>query len=574
MTAAFVRQLGAESGVQLNPLKDNSEIPSSDNSDQRFGIIMRATRGRIDRPFVVDRGTVYTKLGYGEQIRVSELNEAWVHVVEALNNGAYEAVVMRLSTESAKIKWAVCKKGADTEDEDLDGHSSVGTASVGTAQTAAAGTTTYEFSVSEDVPEEEFLFAVKHLECFNDGIVIEFRAEEKTGDGGTLVDNDEITLRVKDVKDNLLYEFTGSLDPDAVDDYGNSKYLPDVVAAKTDAVEVVVGVKGAGAVVAKDSAAYGYAEHGTQNWLASDTLLCFEEGGTDYQATDYQKARTALQYSPNDFAYISSGGSQNTALLSQLAQLAFDTNRQLRFDISGKLTPDQAITFLNQLNFGANKCAHLLHAFWSPLKSDDPAGINPAGVYGVATLNIALACARNADRDSRGFAAKNHPIAGREYQINRTRITQIYMPTDQDKNRLALAKINPCIYETYTGGGRYVFFDSLTCAKVDESLRKLIAVADMSTTVDDAVTRAAKDYLQLPMSVAIERLTKFLRDYFDGAQAAGWIVPSDDPQMEGAAYRFVVQANAAKPYDAIDVKYWVRYDGTNRQTFVTQTLSR
>ena len=60
MTAAFVRQLGAESGVQLNPLKDNSEIPSTDNSDQCFGIVMRATRGRIDRPFTVDRGTVYT----------------------------------------------------------------------------------------------------------------------------------------------------------------------------------------------------------------------------------------------------------------------------------------------------------------------------------------------------------------------------------------------------------------------------------------------------------------------------------------------------------------------------------
>ena len=34
MTVSFVRQLGAESGVQLNPLRDNSEIPAGDNSDQ------------------------------------------------------------------------------------------------------------------------------------------------------------------------------------------------------------------------------------------------------------------------------------------------------------------------------------------------------------------------------------------------------------------------------------------------------------------------------------------------------------------------------------------------------------
>ena len=88
MTVAFVRQLGAESGVQLNPLRDNSEIPSTDNSDQIFGIMMRATRGRIDKPFVVDSGNVYTKLGKGEPIRKNALNEAWVHVVEALSNGA------------------------------------------------------------------------------------------------------------------------------------------------------------------------------------------------------------------------------------------------------------------------------------------------------------------------------------------------------------------------------------------------------------------------------------------------------------------------------------------------------
>jgi hypothetical protein len=104
---AFTRQLGAESGVQLNPLRDNSEIPVADNSDQIFGILMRATRGRIDKPFAVDRGNVLKRLGRGESMRASMLNEAWVHVVEALNQGAYQAIVQRLVTENAKVKWAV-----------------------------------------------------------------------------------------------------------------------------------------------------------------------------------------------------------------------------------------------------------------------------------------------------------------------------------------------------------------------------------------------------------------------------------------------------------------------------------
>ena len=152
MSTAFVRQLGAESGVQLNPLRDNSEIPVADNADQVFGIMMRATRGRIDKPFKVDRGNVFKKLGKGEQIRVSALNEAWVHVVEALNNGAYEAVIQRLTTSAAVIKWATATVNAETK--------------------------AVTFATSDTDPVAPYLFAVRHLECYNDGIKLEYRADE------------------------------------------------------------------------------------------------------------------------------------------------------------------------------------------------------------------------------------------------------------------------------------------------------------------------------------------------------------------------------------------------------------
>lgn len=572
MTVAFVRQLGAEPGVQLNPLRDNSEIPSTDNSDQIFGIVMRATRGRIDKPFAVDAGNVYTKLGYGEQIRVNALNLAWVHVVEALNNGAYQAVVQRLSTAESKIKWAVVRvQAAET--------SAVGEAKVGKSKTGAktvAGKTvpTYAFEVSEEEPSGEFLFAVKHLECFNDGIKVAFRAEEKR-ENGKNVANNVITVQIIDPhEDNVIYEFTGSLDINAKDDYGNSYYLPDVVESQTDAVELKVGMSADKAKVEPDTAAYGYDENGSMAWAESDTLLCFDEGTTTYETEDYLKARNLLQNSEFDYAYISSGGTEATALLQQLALLAFETNRQLRFDIPGTLTPEAAIQWVENLNFGANKCAHLLHAFWAPLKSDDPTGVNPKGVFGVATLNIALACGRNAAKNAKGFAQKNYPVAGREWPISRTGISQVYTPSQKEKSQLATAKINPAIYEQYTGGGRYTFTDSLTCALVDQSLRKLIAVADMSTSIDDAVTRAGKDYLQLPMKVAVKRMQDYLNTLFTGAEASGWLVASSDPMMEGRSYKYVVKPNEARPYDAMDVLYWCRYDGTARQIFVTQTLTK
>lgn len=547
MTTAFVRQLGAESGVQLNPLRDNSEIPVQDNADQIFGIMMRATRGRIDKPFKVDRGNVFAKLGRGESMRLSALNEAFVHVVEALNNGAYEAVVQRLVTASAVISYAKVTVNATTK--------------------------VTEFAVSPTEPVAPYLLSIKHLGCFNDGIKVEISADEKRV-SGINANNDRLTLRLLDVSGNVLHEFYGSLDSTARDDYGNSIYLPDVVSSQSDVVEVSVGVTGTAAVVDVLSDAYGFDTAGKQKKATSATLVCFTEGGTGYTVADYAAAREKLQYTPFNYAYISSGGTQATGLLAALAQLAFDTNRQLRFDIPGNLTPDAAVTWVEQLNMGASPTSHLMHAFWSPLKSDDPTGINQNGYIGTATLNIAYACLRNAQTNSDGFAPKNFPIAGRDWPINRTRIRQNYQPRNQELNLLARAKINPVLFETYTGGGRYVFRDSLTCALVESSLKKLISVADMSTSIDDIVTRFGKDILQQPMAIAVKRMNDFLGDLFAQAEAAGWLVPSNDPAMGGKSFRFDVRPNAVRPYDRMDTSYWLRYDGVARQIFVTQTLNR
>lgn len=542
---AFVRQLGAESGVQLNPLRDGSAIPAVGNADQSCGVIMRATRGRIDRPFLVDRGSIVRKLGKGDSVRTNALNEAYVQVIEGLNNGIYQAVVQRLSSSDSVLSWLGITTAANS----------------------------FSYAVSPNKPEAPYLLAVRHLECFNDGIVVEFRAEEKKV-AGVPTANDRITLRIRDNSGVLLYEFSGSLNPDAKDDFGASAYLPDVVASKTDAVEVDVGVAGAAAVIAATSNAYGYDANGKQKWASSGLQVCFVEGDLDFAAEDYIAARQKLQATQFEFGYLTSAGSQSPALLAQLAQLAHDTNRQFRFDVPGNLTPDAAISFVEQLNLTGGTSPHLLHAYWAPLKSDDPSGVNPKGYFGTATLNIAYACARNAQRNAKGFAPKNYPVAGREFPVNRTGVTQMHSPSDQELNALARAKINPVIYETYTGGGRYVFRDSLTLAPVENSLKKLISVVEMSTSIDDAVTRAAKDALQLPMAISVKRTKDQLTALFEGAESSGWLTPSTVPEMGGKAWAFEVVPNEARPYDALDVSYWLHYDGTNRQTFVTQTITR
>lgn len=579
MTVSFVRQLGAEPGVQLNPLRDASGSPTADNSDQIFGIVMRSTRGRIDKPFVVDRSNVYKKLGTGEQIRVNALNEAWVHVVEALNNGAYEAVVQRLVSENAKIKYIVCRYNEPTETVDpSEGDSEGGddaddSAQDTTEEPAVEVRPEFSFTVEDELPADKYLFAIRHLECFNDGIQVSFHVDEKT-ENGVEIENNEVVLRISDCDGDKLAEYRGSLDITAKDDYGSPYYLPDVIASQTDTLEVSIGMGEDGFAFLPTSSAYGYTENGSQAWVESDTLVAFDEGGTDYQTSDYLRSREALQYSDQNYAYISSGGTRSPALLYQLAQLAFDTNRQLRFDIPGELEPEAAIAFLEQLNLSASKCAHLMQAFWAPLKADDPTGINPKGYVGLATLNIAFACGRNAQKNSKGFAPKNYPIAGKDWPVNRTGLIQTYTLTNQEKSKLANAKINPVVFDVFTSGGLYIYQDSLTCAPVTNSARKLISVADMSTDIDDKVTRACKDFLQLPMKIALARIYDYLQNLFTAAEASDWLVPSSDPSMGGAAWKFEAKPNEINPFDQVDVSYWLRYDGAVRQIFVTQTITK
>ncbi|PKF35564.1 hypothetical protein [Acinetobacter proteolyticus] len=543
MTTSFVRALGNEAGVQLNPLVDNSEMPASGNADQSFGIAMRATRGRIDKAFTVTPDNFYARLGRGETLRASALNEAWIHVFEALNNGAYTAVVARLVGEDAKNKWMTVK---------LDGEK---------------GTT---FAVAEGEPAD-YDIAIKHHECFNDGIKIHLHADEKR-EGGKNVDNDMVTLAVTDSKDVKLYEFTGSLTAGSRDDYGKSNFLSDVVESLTEHLEVMVksGVK-----IKPSSNAYGFNENGELKWTTSKVLNYFDEGVVGNFTTEtYVKAREMLQKTQAGYSYIASGGTQAIGLLSQLMTLSFNTNRQFRFDVPGHLTPEQAIAFIESLNPYGSKTAQLIHAYWTPLKTNDPTGVNGKSYIGTSGLNIGLACGRNAAKNQKGFAPKNYPIAGKLFPITRNGIVQTYTPQGPELSQLAAAKINPVVYEAYETGGLYVFLDSLTCAPVTNSLRKLISVAEMSSSVDDAVTGAAKMFLQMPMKTAVNRMKDWMQTYFEDAQTAEWIIPSEDAAMTGGAFKFEVKPNAMSPFDKMDVNYWVHYDGTDRQIFATQTLSK
>ncbi|ASF48158.1 hypothetical protein [Methylovulum psychrotolerans] len=422
---------------------------------------------------------------------------------------------------------------------------------------------------------EPYLFALKHLEAFNDGIILALHANPKVVKGVAQA-NDEITLRLIDPFDrSVLYQFVGSLQENATDDFGNSTYLPDVVASQTDAVQLVVG---ANTSISPLSSAYGYDTNGQEQWVSSvDPVLYFFEGGINafaYNSNDLYNARRKLQDTVLQYGTIVACGSTDANLLSELANLAYETNTPFKFDVpfvvGGANSVLDAISFVDNLDFTAKDAAHLLHAYWTPITCDDPIGVNGRLALGSAALNAAYTCRRNAVKNSKGFAKKNAPVAGSNWPLSRRGMRQEYAPSREELSALADARINPVLFESFASGGKYVFVDFLTQAPVTNSLRKLTSVSEMSVAIDAAIARFGKDVLALPMQDAVTEMGDYLKALFEGAEQAKWLVPS--AELGGRTFAYTVAANPQRPYDVMDIAYSLSYDGAVRQITITQSL--
>ena len=617
MATSFVRQLGEESGVQYNPLRDLTETASISKYYQNAAIMARLTRGRIDKPFLVNRDNALIKIGKGESIKVNALNEAWEHIVEGVNNGVYLFVVQRLITSAAAIKYAVARIGSGAtftatvsgglvtgitgsggtgyvtgQPLTITGGGGAGaiatlTASNGvvtgavvssagtsyeTAPTVSAGDNQVSWSVEATLPETPYLIAVKHLGCFNDGIVCQIHSDENRV-LGTNEANDKVSLKVSDKNGALLFNYTGSLNPAAVDDYNESNYLPNIVNLYADELEVEVGATYT--TIHANSNAYGYDANGLQQWAKSGTLICFTEGGTGYTTQDYIAARTKLRDTNFDYGYISSGGSKSTALIAQCKQLAYEVNRQFVFDVGCGLDIDSTIAFYEQLNIGGDiNASPLCISQWTSFKSKSYTGINGKDFIGTATLLIAYACARNSVTNAYGYCEeRKSPISGKRYPVNRQSIAQMFTCGNFDKDKLAKAKINPVIGENYTGGFRYVFFDSLSAALVQNSKLKMFAVVDMSVDVQERITTYAKDLLQQDVDTVINKMTDFLSKMRKELRASGWIVPPTEGNQAHATdyFAFVVERDVTL-YDKVRVTVFPCFARTTRTIELTQVL--
>ncbi len=428
---------------------------------------------------------------------------------------------------------------------------------------AAAVTAGAVWSTGASAPGTETL-TIRHHENFADGVNASINAlTAYDTDGVTPIASTDVVLVIKDANGVELLNVTGSLLPTAKDDANKSRYLPDVVTQFTDAFTVTVRN---GATVATTSLIYGKDGNGNPKFVAED-LSYFTEGGTGYLETDYDEAIDRIRRSEHSFGYIGGAGTQSASLLTKLISLGKEMNKQVCWDVPGNLGVSAAIAFYKAVGGTDSEYSQ---CYWSPLLHDDPVSGGKAYI-GKSGMQIGFRCQRNSQTNSYGLAPKNYPVAGKNWSIVASGISQVVRPTDQELDTLAEERINPVISQRFASGSRYVFVDSLTGAK-SETIKKLINVADMSCQVDDDMAAYASECLQLPMKESIKRMTDFMQKYFEGAEASGWLVPSEE--LDGRSFSGNVVPNAQRPFDRIDVSYSLRYDGTTRAIYVTQTYAK
>jgi hypothetical protein len=545
MTIPFSRTVGKRSGVQLNRISDKSEQPSVSTVAHNMAIAGRFGRGRIDKVFAVSRGKEARLLGAPTSLAVSKLGEAYVHIYEALKKGTVQAIVSRLVGDDAENKLMVA--------------SNVATGAEGGAVWAL---------VDPDVGATGgFLIAIKHLECFSDGVKAEIHANVALDNLGVQIPSKIIVLQLRDVVTNelVLGPYQGSLDPSATDEFGQSAFIGDIVAQSTDMLEVVEVAEDAAVPV--DCVFYGKKDN--KDVFASSTLNYFTEGDTVYSNAELDKAIDRLRRSRPSFTYICGGGTENIALLSRLLGLGDSINKQVVWDIPGHLSPQGAVTFYASVGGATNSLYS--QAYWAPISANNPV-IGGKAIMGTSGQQIGYRCARNAQTNAKGIAPRNYPIAGSDYALDRVNMTQVYEPDEETElEDLAGSRINPVIFKDYPSGPKYAWVDSLTGAQT-EGASKLINVTEMATYVDDTMAAAAQEALQKPMSKAIEEMSKFAATFLPALQSAGWLQASKE--LEGACYQATFQANEAQPFEKMNIRTAICYDGTNRVTVMQQDIVR
>lgn len=534
----FKRQLiGQQSGVQVNMPIDRVERMLPDSGMQTFAAAGRFSRGRIDKPFLVSASQFFRYLGFPSSVRSSALNSTAIQVYDALKNGAAAVVVSRIVHKEARNRWIIV------------GASNVDVRSLGMVEniqnTEMFGTAWY--------------VAVKMADCINDGVFVSVQKGETMTEVAITIRERSLDSRGQDTANGeILYQFAGSINPEARTENGDSNYIVDIAYRYYgDWLEVVTNT----------AHKTLFSENLITQRPVQQAMTLFTESNKQPENDDFIKAAEALGKTRLQYRYILSEGS-HLPLIVALFNTAWKYNRIIMQEVSGSLKAEAAVRWVESIFDEAQASMYRLWV-WSPIKRSDPTGMT--GVYQFPTVGqkIGKACARNAIVNAFGLPALNQPIAGKDFYITGQNIVAIHEPDDVELAMLAKARINPVQYVEYHDGSGFVWDDSLSGAKKN-GISRLESTVEISQYIQETFGRYARSLINKPMNEALRLMKRFAEEQLQAMQASEWLIPSES--LGGKAYQYIIQPSARSPEDEMEVTLNVAINGVVRRIIISENL--
>lgn len=351
---------------------------------------------------------------------------------------------------------------------------------------------------------------------------------------------------------SIIYEFDGSADIEAVNEFNESDFIGDNASFfYGDEIEFV------------------HAESPVLTNVQELNKTVFAKYFTDtgtpeteqYQAAAAKLAQTPLQYNK----IINS--SKNVALVQALIEAGIIANRRVYIDIDGTLSPEAAVAWKNQFNYDAQSGMYLSWLY-APIVRTDPTGVSGVMTFGTSGMRAGYAAAHNMNLNALGLPPLQQPIAGKDFMLSGTRITETRTLTDSELALLAENKIIPVMYQEYHDGSGFVWADSLSGAK-KSGISKLESAADISIWAQETWGRFSKSLEQKPMTEAIKQAKIFTERTLKQMETSGWLVPS---ATLGAAYAYEISPNERYPDDRLEIVLYLSINGVVRRVTVSSRL--
>lgn len=517
--------IGQQSGVQINLPVDRTDRLLQESGDQTFAVVLKATRGRIDRPMLVAADKLQRYLGEAQSLRTSELNSTYVQVVDAFRTGAAACVAMRVAGELAVNQYITVMHGYGGE-----------------------------FTLTEELPygDDGWLLGIKVADCINEGVYVQLALGKSSQDIVLTIRERKLDRKGRDTESGaVLYEVSGSLKFDAVDDFNQSRFIGDVASKfYGDWLEIEVNPMD-GEILETDFL--------TLNKKNAAAVVPFVDEG-DITNQEFELAAEQIKNTRLQYRYILSD-SANLALVNALFEAAVFNNRKMIAAVAGNLTPEAAISWVQQFEWDSQQSMYI-DWIWTPLKRQDPTYKNGIVLLASVGQKVGYACARNGQLNGYGLPPLQQPIAGSDYMMTGTGFSQIYEPDNLELAELAEARINPCVYEEYHNASGYVWTDSLSGTQ-KTGISKLSSATEIVIWLMHYFGRYSKSHLQKPMTERIKRQEEEMAKVLSWAEASQWLVPS--ASLGGRAYTFSVGRNERYPDDRMDWVMNIAIEGVVRQ---------